>query len=123
MASWSVILPTPPWFWWLTDNRGQGVQAWAATQPLKQAGVQLSTNTAASGVRKVHHKLMVHRRAPHHRRQLQLHRPAATLSDENIIVLGDLEETSAAAETTQRTIAGYALTQINRIIATLSQPV
>jgi phosphatidylserine/phosphatidylglycerophosphate/cardiolipin synthase-like enzyme len=48
--------------------------------------------------------------------------PAATLNDENIIVLGDLEETTPAADTAQRSIAGYALTEINRIIANLSQP-
>jgi phosphatidylserine/phosphatidylglycerophosphate/cardiolipin synthase-like enzyme len=31
---------------------------------------------------------------------------AATLNDENIIVLGDLEETTPAAESAQRTLAG-----------------
>jgi hypothetical protein len=49
--------------------------------------------------------------------------PAATLNDENIIVLGDPERTTPAAETAQRTITGYVLTEINRIIANLCQPV
>ena len=40
-------------------DRGQGVQQWAATQPLKAAGVQLFENKPGTGVRKVHHKLMV----------------------------------------------------------------
>ena len=104
-------------------DRGQGVQAWAATHTLKQAGVQLSTNTAASGVRKVHHKLMVIDQRLTIVGSFNYTAPAATLNDENITVLGDLEETTPAAETAQRTIAGYALTEINRIIDNLSQPV
>jgi SAM-dependent methyltransferase len=40
-------------------DREQGAQAWAATQPLKQAGVQLFENKPGTGVRKIHHKLMV----------------------------------------------------------------
>ena len=40
-------------------DRAQGAQAWAATQPLKAAGVQLLENKPGTGVRKVHHKLMV----------------------------------------------------------------
>src|SRR5215207_8409201 len=40
-------------------DRAQGAQAWAATQPLKAAGVQLFQNKTGTGVRKIHHKLMV----------------------------------------------------------------
>ena len=104
-------------------DRGQGVQAWAATHTLKQAGVQLSTSTAASGVRKVHHKLMVIDQRLTIVGSFNYTAPAATLNDENIIILGDLEETTPAAETAQRTIARYALTEITRIIDNLSQPV
>jgi phosphatidylserine/phosphatidylglycerophosphate/cardiolipin synthase-like enzyme len=46
--------------------------------------------------------------------------PAATLNDENIIVIGDLEETDQVAEAGQRQLAGYALNEINRIISDLS---
>ena len=49
--------------------------------------------------------------------------PATTLNDENILVIGDLEETNPTAETAQRAIATYALTEINRIINDLSEPV
>jgi phosphatidylserine/phosphatidylglycerophosphate/cardiolipin synthase-like enzyme len=104
-------------------DRGQGAQAWAATQPLKAAGVQLYTNTADSGVRKVHHKLMVIDERLTIVGSFNYTAPAATLNDENIIVLGNLEETTAAAETAQRTNAGYALTEVNRIIDNLSRPV
>lgn len=49
--------------------------------------------------------------------------PATTLNDENIIMLGDLEETDLDAEAAQRQLADYALTEITRIITDLAEPV
>jgi phosphatidylserine/phosphatidylglycerophosphate/cardiolipin synthase-like enzyme len=49
--------------------------------------------------------------------------PANTLNDENIVVLGDLEETDPAAETAQRGLAAYALAEIDRIVTDLSHPI
>jgi phosphatidylserine/phosphatidylglycerophosphate/cardiolipin synthase-like enzyme len=49
--------------------------------------------------------------------------PATTLNDENILVLGDLEETDPEAEAAQRQLAGYALAEIDRIIQDLARPV
>lgn len=49
--------------------------------------------------------------------------PADTLNDENILVLGDLEEPDPTAKTAQRQLAGYALTEIQRIITDLCEPV
>ena len=49
--------------------------------------------------------------------------PANSLNDENIVVLGDLEETDPAAETAQRRLAAFALAEIDRIITTLARPV
>ena len=49
--------------------------------------------------------------------------PATTLNDENILVLGDLEETKPDAEAAQRRLAAYALEEIERIIADLSRKV
>ena len=49
--------------------------------------------------------------------------PATTLKDENIIVLGDLEEMDPVAEAAQRQLASYAVTEIERIISDLSEPV
>ena len=43
--------------------------------------------------------------------------PANRLNDENIIILGDLEATSAAVKTAQKKIASFALKEIDRIIA------
>lgn len=104
-------------------DRGQGAQAWAATQPLKAAGVQLFENKTGTGVRKVHHKLMVIDERLVIAGSFNYTAPATTLNDENIIVLGDLEEKDAAAETAQRQLAAFALNEIQRIITQLAEPV
>jgi phosphatidylserine/phosphatidylglycerophosphate/cardiolipin synthase-like enzyme len=49
--------------------------------------------------------------------------PATTLNDENIVVLGDLEETDDVAKAAQRRLATAALTEIDRIITDLGRPV
>jgi phosphatidylserine/phosphatidylglycerophosphate/cardiolipin synthase-like enzyme len=104
-------------------DRGQGVQQWAATQPLKSAGVELYENKAGTGVRKVHHKLMVIDERLVIAGSFNYTAPAATLNDENILVIGDLEETDATAEAAQRQVAAFALAEINRIITDLSTAV
>jgi phosphatidylserine/phosphatidylglycerophosphate/cardiolipin synthase-like enzyme len=62
-------------------------------QPLKAAGVQLFKNKLGTGVREVHYKLMVIDE------RLVIagsfnYSAAAALNDENIFVLGDLEQAS-----------------------------
>lgn len=104
-------------------DRSQGAQAWAATQPLKDAGVELFRNRTGLGVRKVHHKLMVIDERLVIAGSFNYTEPATTLNDENIVVLGDLEETDAAAETAQRILAAYALAEIGRIVTDLAEPV
>lgn len=104
-------------------DRGQGVQQWSATQPLKAAGVELYENKPGTGVRKVHHKLMVIDERLVIAGSFNYTAPATTLNDENILVIGDLEETDPAAEVAQRQVAAFALAEINRIITDLSQPV
>ncbi|GAA4967778.1 phospholipase D-like domain-containing protein [Actinoplanes utahensis] len=104
-------------------DRGQGSQEWAATKQLLQAGAQLYENTFGNGVRKVHHKLMIIDRRLVVAGSFNFTAPANTLNDENIVVLGDLEETDPAAETAQRKLAAYALTEIDRIVAELSHPI
>ena len=49
--------------------------------------------------------------------------PATLFNDENIVVLGDLDATGAESIQNQKSLASYALTEIERIIADLSQPV
>ena len=103
-------------------DRGQGAQTWAATVPLKAAGAQLYVNAPGNGVRKVHHKLMVIDQRLVIAGSFNYTEPAATLNDENIVVLGDLEETDPVAEGAQQKLAAFALGEIDRIIGDLSRP-
>lgn len=104
-------------------DRGQGAQKWAATKPLKAAGVELFQNKRGTGVRKVHHKLMVIDERLVIAGSFNYTAPATTLNDENILVLGDLEETDPDAEAAQRELASFALAEIERIISDLAEPV
>ncbi len=104
-------------------DRGQGAQKWAATKPLKAAGVELFQNKRGTGVRKVHHKLMVIDERLVIAGSFNYTAPATTLNDENILVLGDLEETDPDAEAAQRELASFALGEIERIISDLAEPV
>jgi phosphatidylserine/phosphatidylglycerophosphate/cardiolipin synthase-like enzyme len=103
-------------------DAGQGAQKWAATQPLGAAGVQLF-NKPGTGVRKVHHKLMVVDDRLLIVGRFNYTGPATTLNDENIVVIGDLEETDPAAQADQQQLAGFARTEIDRIVTDLGQPV
>ncbi|HSS66965.1 MAG TPA: phospholipase D-like domain-containing protein [Nocardioidaceae bacterium] len=105
-------------------DHGQGVQTWAATEPLKARGVQLYENAAGSGVRKIHHKLMVIDERLLIAGSFNYTEPATLLNDENIVVIGDLEEPAGtAADVNQRRLAGFALAEIDRIISDLCDPV
>jgi phosphatidylserine/phosphatidylglycerophosphate/cardiolipin synthase-like enzyme len=104
-------------------DREQGSQGWASTQPLKKAGVELYENSRGNDVRKVHHKLMVIDERLVIAGSFNYTGPATLLNDENIVVLGDLEETDAKSETNQRALAAFALAEIGRIIADLAEPV
>ena len=104
-------------------DRAQGAQDWAATQPLKAVGVELYENRPGTGVRKIHHKLMVIDGRITILGSFNYTEPATRLNDENIIVVGDLEEEDPVAEQQQRQIAAYALGEIERIISALGRPV
>jgi phosphatidylserine/phosphatidylglycerophosphate/cardiolipin synthase-like enzyme len=104
-------------------DRGQGSQRWASTGVLRRAGVELVRNRPGTGVRKVHHKLMVVDERLLILGSLNYTEPATILNDENIVVLGDLEEGSAQAEEAQRELAGFALAEIDRIVTDLGEPV
>jgi phosphatidylserine/phosphatidylglycerophosphate/cardiolipin synthase-like enzyme len=104
-------------------DHGQGAQKWAATKPLKAAGVGLFENKPGTGVRKVHHKLMVIDDRLIIAGSFNYTAPANTLNDENIVVIGDLEETDPTAEANQRQLAEFARTEIDRIITQVARPV
>ncbi|MEV6520914.1 phospholipase D-like domain-containing protein [Longispora sp. NPDC051575] len=104
-------------------DRNQGAMTWAATPDLKAAGVRLFENKPGTGVRKVHHKLMVVDERLTIAGSFNYTAPGATLNDENLLVLGDLDETDPVAEARQRQIAAFALAEIDRITADLARPV
>ncbi|MGW9166257.1 phospholipase D-like domain-containing protein [Agromyces sp. NPDC055658] len=104
-------------------DREQGAAKWAATAGLAAGDVDLYVNKPKTGVRKLHHKLMVIDERLLVVGSFNYTAPANTLNDENIIVIGDLEETDAAAEAEQRELAAYAVGEIERIIADLGAPI
>ncbi|MFE6964872.1 phosphatidylserine/phosphatidylglycerophosphate/cardiolipin synthase family protein [Agromyces sp. NPDC057679] len=104
-------------------DRDQGAAKWAATSDLGHGDVELYANKRGTGVRKLHHKLMVIDERLLIVGSFNYTEPANTINDENIIVIGDLEEQDAAAEAAQRQFAAYALTEIERIIDELATPI
>jgi phosphatidylserine/phosphatidylglycerophosphate/cardiolipin synthase-like enzyme len=110
-------------------DRNQGSQQWAATQPLLAAGVELHHNKTGTGVRTVHHKLMVVDGEVVVAGSFNYTDPANTLNDENIVVLGDLDlryatdEKAAERRAAQQALAAYVLAEIDRIVTDLSVPV
>jgi phosphatidylserine/phosphatidylglycerophosphate/cardiolipin synthase-like enzyme len=104
-------------------DREQGGQGWAASADLVSAGVQLFENKPGTGVRKVHHKLMTIDDRLVIAGSFNYTGPATTLNDENIVVLGDLEETDPVAVANQRKLAEFARAEIDRIISEQATPV
>ena len=104
-------------------DASQGGQVWAAIPSLKQAGVELHKVGRGGGVGKLHHKLMVLDEEVVIAGSFNYTGPANRLNDENIIILGDLETNSAQSRAAQRNIAGFALAEIDRIIANHALPI
>ncbi|MDT0353919.1 phospholipase D-like domain-containing protein [Pseudonocardia charpentierae] len=75
------------------------------------------------GVRKIHHKLMAVDDQLIIVGSFNYTGPSTTLNDENIVLIGDLEETDPAAHADQQQLAGFTRTEIDRIITDLAQPV
>ena len=99
------------------DSR-QANQVWAATRPVKNAGARLWRVSQSASVGKLHHKLMVIDGQVIVAGSFNYTGPATRLNDENIVVIGDPEATSAAVIEKQRKLGGFALAEIDRIIAT-----
>lgn len=104
-------------------DRGQGAQDWAPTKDLKAAGVDLYVNKSGIGVRKIHHKLMVIDEELVIAGSFNYTEPATVFNDENIVVMGDAEAIKVGIMKVQQTLAGYALQEIDRIIAQHCEPV
>ena len=90
---------------------------WAASRPVKNAGVELYVVRKIKGLSKLHHKLMVIDDQEIIVGSFNYTGPATKLNDENIIVIGDLESKDQASIKVQKKLAKYALDEIDRIIS------
>jgi phosphatidylserine/phosphatidylglycerophosphate/cardiolipin synthase-like enzyme len=97
------------------DNK-QANQKWAASHGLKQAEINVKVAGNRDGLGKVHHKLMTIDDSVAIFGSFNYTGPANKSNDENIIIIGDLEETKAAVKTAQKKIATGARQEIDRII-------
>lgn len=100
--------------------RSQANQSWSATKGLREAGISLffvpRPDLPSPKPRKLHHKLMVIDEQLVIAGSFNYTSPATQLNDENIIILGDLDSTDENSIQLQRELAGYALTEIDRIV-------
>jgi phosphatidylserine/phosphatidylglycerophosphate/cardiolipin synthase-like enzyme len=107
-------------------DRGQAAQGWAASRAmLNHDNIALFQPTKASGVRKLHHKLMVIDERIVVAGSFNYTEPANDYNDENIFVLGSVDPVThgitVAADPTGD-LARYMKTEIDRIISHLSEP-
>ena len=106
-------------------DRGQASFGWAAPKTMKHPNIALFQPTKASGVRKLHHKLMVIDERVVVAGSFNYTQPANDYNDENIFVLGSVApETHGIAVASDATgaLARHMKAEIQRIIADLSEP-
>jgi len=100
--------------------KSQANQTWSASETLKNAGLSLffipRFGLPEPRPRKLHHKLMVIDEQLIIAGSFNYTGPATQLNDENIIILGDLDSNNQNSIQKQKKLAGYALTEIDRII-------
>lgn len=95
----------------------QGAQDWAALPHLEAAGCELWSVSRGNGVGKLHHKLMVLDDEVVIAGSFNYTKPANSVNDENIIILGDLDTESTTQREAQRALGRFAREEIDRIIA------
>lgn len=105
-------------------DRGQAAHGWAAPKTMTDPNIKLYQPTKASGIRKVHHKLMVIDERVVIAGSFNYTAPANDYNDENIFVLGSVAPethgiTVAAAPTDD--LARHMKAEIVRIISNLSE--
>ena len=99
----------------------QANQVWSASETLANAGIRFRLVPRAGlpepAPRKLHHKLMVIDRQVVIVGSFNYTHPANFLNDENILVIGDMDSTDADSVSKQKLLAGFALEEIDRMIA------
>ena len=96
-------------------DRMQANQKWAATKLLKNANIKVFVVGNKGGLGKLHHKLMTIDDSISIYGSFNYTRPANKSNDENILVVGDLDESSADAKKAQKRIAKRVRLEIDRI--------
>lgn len=97
-------------------DRRQANQKWAAKRTLSGAGVDIKVAGGTGRLGKVHHKLMVIDDQVTIFGSFNYTKPANKSNDENIVIVGDVDTTSAAARTAQTRIATACRAEIERIV-------
>jgi phosphatidylserine/phosphatidylglycerophosphate/cardiolipin synthase-like enzyme len=98
-------------------DRMQGNQTWASSHGLGAAGVEVHFATEGQNLGKLHHKLMVIDDRLIICGSFNYTGPANRINDENILVIGDLEEDDAQNDLAQTTLATAVRQEIDRIIS------
>ena len=97
-------------------DRRQANQKWAAKKPLQDAGIDIKVAGGRGKLGKVHHKLMVIDDQISIFGSFNYTKPANKSNDENIVIVGDLEEADPQARADQSKIAKACRAEIDRII-------
>jgi len=97
-------------------DAGQGNREWAATRMVAAGGGEAWLAARKNGLGKLHHKLMVIDGAAIICGSFNYTDPANRLNDENILVIGDVEDENPLAQAAQRDLAAYALAEVDRMI-------
>ncbi len=96
-------------------DRRQANQVWAAKKPLQAKGIDIALVGGSGGLGKLHHKMMTIDDKVSIFGSFNYTGPANKLNDENIVVIGDIEETNATAKRRQSAIARAARDEMDRI--------
>lgn len=97
-------------------DRRQANQKWAAKHALVEAGIDIRIAGGTGGLGKLHHKLIVIDDKVTIFGSFNYTKPANKSNDENILIVGDAEDTRPDAQEKQRAIALNARAEIDRII-------
>lgn len=101
----------------------QANQTWAATKGLHAAGVELHLpKRRRSGIRKVHHKLMVIDGEVVVTGSFNYTGPANAVNDENILIIGEVDDPDPAGRAAQMRFGAAALGEIERMIHDHCEP-
>ena len=103
-------------------DRQNANQTWAATHALLgQDNIELFRSKFSRGLGNSHHKLMVIDERIIIAGSFNYTGPATRFSDENVIMLGSLADASAESVAARERLAGYAGSEIERIIKDLAE--